>query len=262
MQPVAQPLTAFALFPLIQRIAQRTAVHRGRAQPQQPQFAQMEHHLRHAAGQEDLHRGWPVGPLGSTSTSRGVCRLTRIQSSRSGAAVLRRGQWRGCAAAGSCSRQRPRASPARCAAHPAVRMSATVTPRAWSAVSARADRRAMSSQMGWPDGASAECGNDSPSASATTCAGRRGAEELAAAAGRRAGAAAEVRRFLQGDHAVREARADRLHLAGVLARFGGSVTPPGTSTQGSVVHAGQRHHHGGQPLVARRHAEHSRARRQ
>ena len=42
--------------------------------------------------------------------------------------------------------------------------------RAPRAPSARAaERRAMSSQIGWPDGASAECGSDRPSASPTTC---------------------------------------------------------------------------------------------
>ena len=35
--------------------------------------------------------------------------------------------------------------------------------------SARAERRAMSSQIGSPDGASALCGSVSPNASATTC---------------------------------------------------------------------------------------------
>ena len=75
----------------------------------------------------------------------------------------------------------------------------------------------MSSQIGWPDGASAEWPSDMPSASPTTCDGRRGAEELAAAAGRGAGAAAEIRGLLERDLAVREAHADRLHAPGVLA---------------------------------------------
>src|SRR4051812_7436970 len=35
--------------------------------------------------------------------------------------------------------------------------------------SARADARANSSQIGWPDGASAACGSAMPNASATTC---------------------------------------------------------------------------------------------
>ena len=43
------------------------------------------------------------------------------------------------------------------------------------------------------------------------------AEKLAAAARRGAGAAAEIRRFLQRDQPVREPRADGLDLAGVLA---------------------------------------------
>ena len=33
---------------------------------------------------------------------------------------------------------------------------------------ARADRRAISNQIGWPEGARAECGRDIPRASATT----------------------------------------------------------------------------------------------
>jgi hypothetical protein len=37
-----------------------------------------------------------------------------------------------------------------------------------SSNNARAERRAMSSQMAWPDGARAECVIDNPNASATT----------------------------------------------------------------------------------------------
>ena len=44
----------------------------------------------------------------------------------------------------------------------------------------------------------------------------RGAEELAAAAGRAARAATHRRRLLRADHAVHEPGADRLHLARVL----------------------------------------------
>ena len=51
-----------------------------------------------------------------------------------------------------------------------VTMSRIVMPRASISVSARADRRAMSSQIGCPDGESAECDNDIPRASATICA--------------------------------------------------------------------------------------------
>ena len=81
----------------------------------------------------------------------------------------------------------------------------------------RAERRAMSSQIGWPEGASAECGSDRPSASATTCDGGGGAEELAAAAGAGAGPAAELGGLLERELAVGEAGADGLDLAGVLA---------------------------------------------
>ena len=69
----------------------------------------------------------------------------------------------------------------------------------------------MSSQIGWPDGASAEWPSDMPERLADHLRRRGGAEELAAAARGRAGAAAEIGRFLQRDLAVHEAHADRLH---------------------------------------------------
>ena len=65
--------------------------------------------------------------------------------------------------------------------------------------------------------------------------GRRRAEELAAAARRGAGAAAEVGRLLERDEPVGEARAERLHGAGVLAARGGRVTPPGTIAPGELA---------------------------
>ena len=66
----------------------------------------------------------------------------------------------------------------------------------------------------------------------------------------------------QRDLAVGEAHADRLHLAGVLALVGSSVTPPGTSTHGRSWLRGERHHHRRQTLVAGRDAEHAAPRRQ
>ena len=126
-----------------------------------------------------------------------------------------------------------------------------------------AERRAMSSQIGWPDGASAEWPSDMPERFADDLRRRGRAEELAAAAGRRAGAAAEIGGFLERDLAVHEAHADRLHARRrPRPRSGSSVTPPGTSTHGRSWLRGQRHHHRRQPLVAGRDAEHAAPRRQ
>ena len=50
-----------------------------------------------------------------------------------------------------------------------LRMSRVVRPRRDSSTRARADRLAMSRQIGWPEGASAAWGTVRPSASATTC---------------------------------------------------------------------------------------------
>ena len=91
---------------------------------------------------------------------------------------------------------------------------------------------------------------------------RRGPEELAAAAGRAAGPAAHRRRVVDRDEAVREARANRLDLAGVLAVDRRQRDAAGDDDAGQMAAAGQRQHRGGQPLVAGRDADHAGAPRQ
>jgi len=109
------------------------------------------------------------GPLGSVSTRRGTRRFTRIQSSTVGR--RKPAAW---AMAGRCSSRFVEPPNAACttialATAASVTTSRTAIPRRASVTSARAERRAMSIQIGWPDGASAECGSDSPSASPMTC---------------------------------------------------------------------------------------------
>ena len=91
--------------------------------------------------------------------------------------------------------------------------------------------------------------------------GRR-AQELAAAARRRTGTATHVRRVFQGDLTVGVPRADRLDLARVLALFRRQRNAARHQYARQVMGSRQRDHHGGQPLVARRHADHAAARRQ
>ena len=83
--------------------------------------------------------------------------------------------------------------------------------------SARAERAAVSSQMGWPLGPRAACGQAQSQRLADHLRGRSRAYKLGATARSRAGVAAHLRRVLEGDLLLHEARADRLHLAGVLA---------------------------------------------
>ena len=121
--------------------------------------------------------------------------------------------------------------------------------------------RATSSQIGWPLGANAECGSASPKRLAHDL--RRGgrAQELAAAARRGARRAAGA----AASSSVISPCAYRAPIVWTLPAsspsIGGSVTPPGTRTQGSRV-SRQRHHHRRQSLVARRHAQHAAPRRQ
>ena len=111
---------------------------------------------------------WNSGPLGSTSTKRGTARLIRSQSSTAGR--FSPAAW---AMAGTCKIkfvEPPKAAwttMALCSAC-SVTNACEQMPAASSTISARAERTAMSSQTASPEGASAECGSDSPSASPTT----------------------------------------------------------------------------------------------
>ena len=56
-QNFPEPLAAFGFFPGVQIFPQRFSGHRQSVRVQQVQFPQMQHHLRHAAREEDAHGG-------------------------------------------------------------------------------------------------------------------------------------------------------------------------------------------------------------
>ena len=60
---VAHPLTPFTALPFVEQTIQMAPMNGQRIKAQQPQFAQMEHYLRHAAGHKDLHRGVADRPI-------------------------------------------------------------------------------------------------------------------------------------------------------------------------------------------------------
>ncbi len=82
-------------------------------------------------------------------------------------------------------------------------------------------------------------------------------EKLAAAARRGAGAAQSFGRGLERDLPVREAGAGRLDLARVFVIFGKQRDTAGDEDGRKVARGGQRHHHGGEALVAGRDTEHA-----
>ena len=169
-------------------------------------------------------------------------------------------RWPACAESGWWSRRKPRAPPWRCAPTRRSGCRSWRMPRASSASTARAERRAMSSQMGWPEGASAACGSVMPSASPTTC-------EVAAVPRNwqpPPGVAQARHRISRGcfqrDLPVGVARADGLHRARVFALFRQQRDAAGHQHAGQSARPGQRHHHGGQAFVAGGHARSRRAR--
>ncbi len=81
-------------------------------------------------------------------------------------------------------------------------------------------------------------------------------QELAAPARRGAGPAGQLGGFFQADQPVGKARADRLHLAGVLAFLGQQGHPARHDHPRQLVLGGDGDHHRRQALVAGGHAHH------
>ena len=111
-------------------------------------------------------------------------------------------------------------------------MSLSFSPRFSTSTSAFADCTARSVHTGCPDGASAECGSDMPSASPTTCdvaaVPRNWQPPSGEAHARQPRSAASWREIIPC-----EKRAPMVWILPASSPFsGGSVTPPGTSTLG------------------------------
>ncbi len=115
----------------------------------------------------------------------------------------------------------------------------------------------MSSQIGWPEGARAECVTARPSASATTWLVPAVPRNWQPPPGRGAGPAAQLGGLFQGEQAVGEARADGLDLAGIFALLGQQGHAARHDHARQAVLRGQRHHHGRQALVAGGDAQHA-----
>ncbi len=203
--------------------------------------------------------GWPFGPLGSASTRRGTWRLTRVQSSTVGRAQAggdRR--WRAGAESGWSSRRRPRAPPWRCAPRPSVRMSRMAQAARFHCHARRAPsgapcRARWAGRKAPARSAAAPCrAPRPPPAKWPPCPGTGSRRRARRRRGRALPAAASS---VICPWAI--ARADGLHLAGVLALLRQQRDAAGHQHAGQVARARQRHHHGRQALVAGGHADHA-----
>ncbi len=143
-----------------------------------------------------------------------------------------------------------------------VRTVPSVRPACHWSWTASAVRRATSSQIGCPEGASAAWGTVSPRPFGHHLRGGGCTEELAATAGRRAGATAEVGCLVERDELVRETCSERLDGARILAASRRQRHPAGDHCTGELAERSDRHHHRRQSLVTRSDADHSLAIRQ
>ena len=185
-----------------------------------PERTQVQHDFRNRPGEE--HANGRMRPVGQrVHETRDAAIDVEPVGDRRTCADRPHGPRPARAAAGSWIHRRPHATTIALRTAAAVTMSRVARPEApLPGDSAVRSARAMSSQTGWPEGASALCGTAIPSASATTWDVAAVPEELAAAARRGTGAASERGRLFERHLPVREPCAERLHGPGVLAIVG------------------------------------------
>src|SRR5258706_11413609 len=78
--------------------------------------------------------------------------------------------------------------------------------------------------------------------------GRGGAEELTTAPGGSAGAASQIRRFLQRDQSMRKTRSNCLDSPRVFSLFWRQCHAAGNEDAWKITYSRERHHHGGEAL--------------
>ena len=220
-QPLAQPSAGGRCLPPGEHSPSVLPVDGQHFEVEQAQPAQLQHDFRHAAGQEDAHGRMADRAVGQRiDESRHLRRLTCVP-------IVDRGPSQaGSVGDGRHVQQQfvepPKAAWTTIALRNAasVRRSPSVMPRSCQSTELGALRRAMSSQIGWPEGASAECGRVRPSASPTTCevaAVPRNWQPPPGEAHARQPSSAASSRVISP---MGEASPDRLDLAGVFALGG------------------------------------------
>ncbi len=155
-QPLFESSASLALLPPVEIFVEGLAGDGANGGVEQAGAAQVKHHLGYASGEKDLDGGEVVRTVGqSIDEARNLAIDRRSSRLRWGGADRRHAQSRECAEGDSSSRRRRREGPWRCGwrrrrGHRLCRCR-DVSCAAWHVRSARR----WSSQMGWPEGASA-----------------------------------------------------------------------------------------------------------
>ena len=261
-QNLAEPRAALGCLPPVQDFAQCLAAHGWHIRVQRADSPQMQHHFRHAARQKDAHGGMmPRAVRQDIDDARHAAvdgdpvfdRRTRQPGGVGDGRDVQQ-QIGGAAERGVHSHRVANARRPKNVAHgDAARFElAQRAPRTHRDV--RPDRLSRRGQR--------RVRERHPQSLAYDLRCRGSAQELAAAARRGAGATAQLGRLLQRDQSMREPHAKRLDFPGIFS-FGRRQRDPARHQHArQIAHRRQRHHHCRQTLVARRHADDSRTRRQ
>ena len=217
----------------------------------------MQHHLRHAAGQEHAHGGMVAGPVGQH-----VHQPRHLPVDVDPVLHHRASQPRRVRDRGQVEQQIRRAADRRVHHHGVPHRG--VGDDVARGQAARRERRQRAGRAPGhvepdrlPGGRERGVRQRQAERLADDLGRGRGPEKLAAAARRAARAAAQVGRPLQRELTVREPGPDGLHGPRVLALGGRQRHAARHQHAGQIAQRGQRHHHRGQALVARGDAEHA-----
>ena len=186
---------------------------------EQSDAAQMQHHFRNSARQENLHSGVTAGAIRQRIDQRGACRFTRAQSRGGGAlqAGVKGDGGQVQQQVGGAAKSRMQRS-SHCARRRRSGCRAVVSPRAFNFTIARAERCAISSQIGVSRRRKSGMRERQPQrfADHLRCCG--GPQKLASAARTMRTRGSRLRcRVFQRDKAVSKTRANRLDLPRVFA---------------------------------------------
>ena len=232
-QELAHARAPVAALPPVEHVAERAAVHREGIEPQQPESRRWSITSGTPPARNTRTVGWSTGPFGSTLTMRG----TRAVDARP---VLDGRPPEACRIRDrrDVQQQIGRAAEGRVDDHRVVQGVVgedvlRADSRLRGPAGARAERRASSSQIGWPEGASAEWRSDEPERLGDHLRRRGRARGTGSRRRARRRPRSPARRPRSSVSSPWVKRAPIVcTLPACSPTLGGSVTPPGTSTPG------------------------------
>ena len=261
-QQLAETRAPFAGRPRVEIFAERLSGNRLHRAVEQPEVAQMQHHLRHTAREEHPHRRMPHRTIRQriNQPRRRAIHLLPVRHHRPAQAR--------CVGDGRDVQQQIRRSPKRRVHHhriPNRRIREDIPRLHPRRIQRRQRARRLHREIqphSLPARRQRRMRQRKPQRLRDHLRRRRRPEKLTPSARRSTRAAAQVRRFAQRDEPVRKPRADGLNLPRILPVHRRQCHTARHNHPRQLRRTGQRHQHRRKPLVASRHPQHPAPERQ